>query len=264
LIEPVDRESVGSLTSSITWFGHATALIELSGVRILTDPLIRGRLGHLTRRAPAVDPHSLKDLDAVLISHVHRDHLDLPSLRRVGSKTLVIAPRGAARFLRGFGDVHELAPGDEFAVGSLRMTATPAVHAVRRGLRGFEVPALGYVIEGIYFAGDTDLFPDMRSLGPLDVALLPVWGWGSSLGPGHLDPRAAAETLALLRPRVAIPIHWGTYFPAHLGRSGHPLLEDPPREFARHAADLAPEVEVRILRPGERLDLERTGARGAA
>ncbi len=94
----------------------------------------------------------------------------------------------------------------------------------------------------------------MEALRPLDVALLPVWGWGTTIGPGHLDPRAAAETLPLLRPRVAVPIHWGTYFPVHLGRSGHRLLEDPPHEFARHANEVAPEVEVRILRPGERLE----------
>ena len=87
----------------------------------------------------------------------------------------------------------------------------------------------------------------------LDAALLPVWGWGPTLGPGHLDPRAAADALRLLRPRLAIPIHWGTLFPIGLdrlrGKAG--LLSDPPHDFAREAARLAPEVEVRLLQPGE-------------
>jgi L-ascorbate metabolism protein UlaG (beta-lactamase superfamily) len=247
------------VTPSITWLGHATTLIELSGTRLLTDPLTRGRLGHLTRRAPPVDRESLGAIDAVLISHVHRDHLDLPSLRRLGGRRPLIVPKGTARFLRGFDDVRELTPGEEVAVGGLRVTATSAMHEARRGLGTHRVPALGYLVEGpprIYFAGDTDVFPEMASLGPLDIALLPVWGWGTSLGPGHLDPSAAARTLPLLQPRVAVPIHWGTYFPAHRGRSGHPRLEDPPHEFARVAAELAPEVEVRILSPGECLELE--------
>jgi L-ascorbate metabolism protein UlaG (beta-lactamase superfamily) len=256
------------VTAAITWFGHSTALIEQSGARVLTDPLLRGRLAHLTRRSPAVDVGALQDLDAVLVSHVHRDHLDLPSLRRAGRRGPLVVPVGAGRSLRGFDDVREVEAGDAISVGSLRIAATPAAHEVRRGLGGPLVPALGFVLEGparIYFAGDTDLFGEMATLAPLDVALLPVWGWGTSLGPGHLDPRSAAEALRLLRPRIAVPIHWGTYFPAHRGRSGHHrLLEDPPHEFARHAAELAPEVDVRILQPGERLDLDARSARGAA
>jgi L-ascorbate metabolism protein UlaG (beta-lactamase superfamily) len=99
----------------------------------------------------------------------------------------------------------------------------------------------------------------MESLAPLDLALLPVWGWGPSLGEGHLDPRAAARALTLLRPRVAVPIHWGTYFPVPLGLRGHDRLEEPPREFATHAAAVAPDVEVRILEPGEGFDLGQRG-----
>ena len=78
---------------------------------------------------------------------------------------------------------------------------------------GRPADALGYVIAGggrrVYFAGDTELFEEMSELRPIDLALLPVWGWGPSLNPGHLDPAGAARALALLRPRVAVPIHWG-------------------------------------------------------
>ena len=102
----------------------------------------------------------------------------------------------------------------------------------------------------MYFAGDTDLFPEMSTLaGTLDVALLPVAGWGSRVGPGHLDPERAAQALQLLRPRMAVPIHWGTLSPLNRDTSA-----EPPETFRRLAAELAPEVEVRILEPGGALD----------
>jgi L-ascorbate metabolism protein UlaG (beta-lactamase superfamily) len=95
----------------------------------------------------------------------------------------------------------------------------------------------------------------MADLAPLDVALLPVWGWGTSVGPGHLDPAGAARTLTLLRPRVAVPIHWGTFFPLGLRRMRPDRLSQPPLEFARLAGELAPQVRVRIVQPGFTLRL---------
>jgi len=122
------------------------------------------------------------------------------------------------------------------------------------------VAALGYLIRGshrIYFAGDTDLFEGMATLSAgLDVALVPIWGWGPSVGPGHLDPRRAAEALRLLHPRLAVPIHWGTYAPLGFGRLQTALLADAVAEFLRHAAELAPEVEVCVLDLGGTLQLD--------
>jgi len=85
----------------------------------------------------------------------------------------------------------------------------------------------------------------------LDVALLPVWGWGPNLGPGHLDPYRAALALQLLKPRLAIPIHWGTLYPLGFIPSWAGFLRDPPHRFAWFAERLAPEVQVLILQPGE-------------
>jgi L-ascorbate metabolism protein UlaG (beta-lactamase superfamily) len=90
----------------------------------------------------------------------------------------------------------------------------------------------------------------------LDIALVPIWGWGTSAGPGHLDPRRAAEALRLLRPILAVPIHWGTYAPLGFGRLQSALLGDPVTEFRRHAAELAPEVEVHVLGLGGTLRLD--------
>ncbi len=120
---------------------------------------------------------------------------------------------------------------------------------------------LGYLIDGlrrIYFTGDTDLFDGMADLSPaLDVALLPVWGWGPTLGAGHLNPYRAAQALELLRPALAIPIHWGTYFPVGLRPLLPHLVRRPPHTFAQFAHQLAPDVEVRVLAPGDALDLTR-------
>jgi len=109
----------------------------------------------------------------------------------------------------------------------------------------------------VYFAGDTDLFPEMANLSDeLDVALLPVWGWGPKLGVGHLTPERAAEALTLLWPRVAVPIHWGTLRPLAIGKIASNFLAEPPLAFRKHAAQLAPEVQVEILAPGRSLSLK--------
>ena len=206
-------------------------------------------------RRVVAEPGPVSPVDAVLVSHVHYDHLDFASLRRIRAERFVVPP-GAGRLLarRGLGNVLELGRGEALSVGPVDVVATDAEHSARRGLVGAEIPALGYLISGsvrVYFPGDTDLFAGMRDLQPgLDVALVPVAGWGPRLGPGHLDPAGAAEALGLLRPRVAIPIHWGTYRRVGLNRDPA-VLREPAESFARLAAETAPEVEIRILEPGE-------------
>jgi L-ascorbate metabolism protein UlaG (beta-lactamase superfamily) len=252
----------------ITWIGHSTVLVELDGVRLVTDPILRARVLHLRRTGP-VDREALHGLDAALVSHAHYDHLDVPSLRRLGRSLPLVVPRGAARMLRrhGFEQVVELESGAETRIGALTIRATHAEHGGRRGLFGVQAAAVGYLVTGsarVYFAGDTDVFEGMSSLSQgLDVALLPVAGWGSRLPAGHLDPRRAAEALRLLRPRVAVPIHWGTY--RRIGLSREPgALREPAESFARLARELAPDVDVRVLPVGGTLDLpESAGTRPA-
>jgi L-ascorbate metabolism protein UlaG (beta-lactamase superfamily) len=241
----------------VTYVGHATVLIELGGARLLTDPVLRRHLGPLRRHGPPPETGASGDLDALLISHLHRDHADPPSLRGIDPGTPAFVPPGAAGFLErlGFAAVTELAPGESAAVGEVRITAVEARHGRGRGpfSRGSE--AVGFEVAAtrrVYFAGDTDLFPGMESLaGGLDLALLPVWGWGPNIGSGHLDPRRAARAAALLSPRIAVPIHWGTLFPAGLARLTRWQLESPPHQFERWTEALAPQVEVRVLAPGE-------------
>jgi L-ascorbate metabolism protein UlaG (beta-lactamase superfamily) len=251
----------------ITYVGHATVLLEMDGVRLLTDPLLRERVLHLQRRSAAVEASQYQDLDAVLISHLHGDHLDIPSLRSLGRETRLIVPAGAAGLLHkhGFGNIEEVNIGDEVRIRGLSIQATYAEHESRNFPPGRSAACLGYLIQGsqtVYFAGDTDLFPGMADLANglaegLEVALLPVWGWGPNLGRGHMDPKRAAEALTLLRPRVAIPIHWGTFYPRWLGWLRPHLLSEPPEIFREEAARRAPEVDVQILAPGSALDLSR-------
>jgi L-ascorbate metabolism protein UlaG (beta-lactamase superfamily) len=240
----------------IEYVGHATVLIDMDGVKILTDPLLRNRVTHL-RRAVKVDASALRGVDAVLISHLHYDHLDKPSLRRLGRDVPVVMPRGSGRLLRrkGFTSVTEIGVGEEISIGALRVRATHADHDQKRLPLGAKAEPVGYVVEGhqsVYFAGDTDLFEGMAAIGPVDIGLIPIAGWGPGLGPGHMDAERAADSLPMLKPRVAIPIHWGTYYPAHLGLRGRPRFVDlPPALFVRRAEEVAPDVDVRVLRPGE-------------
>jgi L-ascorbate metabolism protein UlaG (beta-lactamase superfamily) len=244
----------------VTWVGHSTVLIELDGVRLLTDPVVRPRVAHLLRVGGRADVAALDDLDAVLISHLHYDHLDLASLKRLGRTVPLVVPTGAGKLLRGrgFSRVAEVDVGDEESVGTLTVRATPAEHDGSRGPFRARGPAVGYLVTGsarVYFAGDTDLFEDMRSLAPgLDVALLPVAGWGLRVPPGHLTPRRAAEALQLLRPRVAVPIHWGTYRGFGIGRDAA-VLQAPAEDFVRFAGELAPETDVRLVPVGGTLEL---------
>ncbi len=245
---------------TLTWVGHATALIELDGLRILTDPLLRDRVGPLRRIAPPVGSDVGERIDLIILSHLHADHTDLPSLLQVGSETPVLAPRGAGDWLarHGMSDVRELSAGEEATVGSVRIAATPAEHDGRRWPFGARADPIGFVARGsqtFYFAGDTDLFDEMSALaGAIDLALIPIWGWGPTLGPGHLDPERAARAAAAIAPGLAVPIHWGTYAP---GRPA-PRPRDPgapARRFSAMMAREAPAVELRVLAPGERIEL---------
>ena len=209
-----------------------------TGVRVLTDPLLRPRVMHLERRGPPVRVEKLSRVDLVLVSHLHHDHFDPPSLRMLDRGAALVVPRGAQRMAGklGFANVIELARGGDDHRAGLEVSATHAKHG-RGRMPGGRSRAVGFTVTGaqrIYFAGDTDLFGGMRELGDLDLALLPVWGWGPKLGPGHLNPSRAARGGDAAKPRVAVPIHWGTLFPTGLRSYRSHLMTEPPRAFRAH------------------------------
>jgi L-ascorbate metabolism protein UlaG (beta-lactamase superfamily) len=248
-------------TTSITFLGHATLRIALDGAILLTDPILRTFAYGLVHRQPVQDvAQMVADVDHVLISHLHRDHLDMASLHRLPSTVQVIVPRGGGNVVRrgGIPSVKELAVGECVDVRGVKIWATPAAHNGFRAPFGPMAECLGFLVEGskrIYFAGDTDIFEAMADLAPVDVALLPIAGWGPKLGPGHMGPAEAVRAIGLLRPGLVIPIHWGSLVPLGMHLRTWSYLVRPPLSFAELARHAHPGVEVRILEPGETLDL---------
>ena len=249
-----DREPIRDL--DVTFVGHATVRLDLGGARVLTDPFLRPRLGPLQRHGAMPHPPGLR-ADVVVISHGHPDHFDRLSLEALPGRPLLVVPRGlgpAARAIGSVGGVIEIAAGESVDVDGLRIRAVPARHWISPGAP--RARPIGYVLEGFgvstYFAGDTGRYPSLApAVGRVEVALLPVWTWGPHLGPGHLGPRAAAAVAAELAPRVAIPIHWGTLYPRHLHRVWRTPLISPGDRFATHVREVAPDVDVHVLRPGD-------------
>lgn len=249
--------------AQINYIGHATVLVDIGQIRVLTDPLLRDRLFFLKRNGRNSAPELLRQRapDIVLLSHLHYDHADLPSLRCLLPSTTIIAPRGSAKYLARWAgvEVHEMVEGDRVRVADVEITALPAEHDLRVSMPRPATSCLGYALRNrlsVYFAGDTDLFDGMYDIGQefdLDLALLPVWGYSHRLGTGHLTPQTAAQALHRLTPRVAVPIHWGSWRypgPNSLWQAAS-YLSAPPHAFAEHAADLAPQTEVRVLQPGQ-------------
>lgn len=250
----------------LTWYGHSTVWLEDSGTRLLTDPLLRDRLAHLRRRRGPT-PRLPSAPDAVLVSHLHADHLDFASLRRLPEQTTLVLPLGAARLVRrALGAAaaercREVTAGDRLTIGGLSITAVPAAHHPGRNpWSAHRASALGYLIHGrarTWFAGDTGLFDEMAGLGPLDLALIPVGGWGPTLGPGHLDPAQAAEAVRRAAAAWAVPIHFGTFWPVGCDRIRPDRFFRPGDDFARQAGAISPGTRVRVLRPGESCTVPR-------
>ena len=219
--EPVPHPQTG--TVALTWVGHATVMLTTPRLRVLTDPLLEQTLWGLPRaRAAALDPEDLDDVGLILISHAHRDHLSLRTLRRMPRTATVVVPARCAPLVAplGFKNVVELGAGQDLDHADVRITAVPARHSGARGLldrrrRGVN----GYVIRtggrNIYYAGDTGYFAGFveiqRRFAP-DVALLPIAGYQPApFREEHLSPLDAAFAFEDLRARILIPITHGSF-----------------------------------------------------
>jgi L-ascorbate metabolism protein UlaG (beta-lactamase superfamily) len=240
----------------LRYVGHATVLVEVEGVRILTDPFLRDRLGPLERHGPTPDAAEIGPVDVVLISHAHPDHLDRRSLETIEGNPVVVVPRRLGDVVRRWlrCEVVELRAGERRDVRGIQIEAVRAKHWIAPGAP--RAQPLGYLVgerSAVWFAGDTARYPEMIALrGRVDVALLPVWTWGPHLGPGHLGPEDAADVAGVVGARVAVPIHWGTLYPRRLNRLWTGPLVQPGDRFAAAAARVAPATDVHVLRPGDR------------
>jgi len=248
-----------AMSLRITWLGHATTVIDLDGVRLVTDPLIHQHAGMLRRRGVGPRSDSWLAPDAVLLSHLHYDHAEPRSLRRMGPVPVLTAPANAhwarKHALQGMG----LGPSQWFRVGGrVDVRLAPAVHG-HRPMPHRPNAATGHLVRGeggtVWFAGDTELYPGMSELPELagtriDVALVPVHGWGPRLSGGHLGPVEAARACALVGARFAVPIHWGTLH-APAGRHLPPgWMDEAGPAFAAALRREAPDCEPVVLAPG--------------
>ncbi|TGX54980.1 hypothetical protein E5A73_05940 [Sphingomonas gei] len=239
----------------VTMVGHATLLIQLAGLNILTDPVWSDRASPLAfagpRRvtAPGVKIEDLPPIDAILLSHNHYDHLDIATLKALHERhaPLIVTPLGNDSIVRRHIAAARIEAGDwgdRFAIGpGAEVHIVPATHWSSRGIRdrrmalwgGFMVRAGGRLV---YFAGDTgygtgNIFRAMRArFGPTDVALLPIGAYDPRwfMAAQHTDPEEAIQIVRDLDARAAVGIHWGTF-----------KLTDEPRDdpATRLAAGLA-------------------------
>jgi L-ascorbate metabolism protein UlaG (beta-lactamase superfamily) len=218
---------------AFTWWGHASATVELGEVRVALDPLLSDRLFHL-RRYSAHPDDSATDVDVLVISHLHHDHLHLPSLRRFGRDVPIVVPRGGEKLLKDLGldRVLPAAPGETLDLAGARIEVLAATHDGHRGGGSAAVgPALGFRVESagrsLWFPGDTELRDDMVDVQRVDLALVPVGGWGPTLEDGHMDPVAGAAAVGRVGATTAVPVHWGTFWPVglrHVMRANHHRL----------------------------------------
>ncbi|HEY6002722.1 MAG TPA: MBL fold metallo-hydrolase [Anaeromyxobacter sp.] len=242
----------------VTWLGHATFLVQLDGISLLTDPaLLPSITGGIARNVPPGVPiEKLPRIDAVLVSHSHYDHLDLPTIEKVGAP--VIAGLGLERFFR---DRHvfatELGWWSEARVGPVKITFVPSQHWSRRGL--FDTNRTlwgGFVIQGsratLYHSGDTAYFEGFKQIGArfpqLDAALLPIGAYDPAwfMSTMHLDPEQALQAFVDLGATTFVAMHWGTFKLAD-----EPLDEPPVRLEAERVRRGLPKERVRVLAVGE-------------
>lgn len=244
----------------VTWLGHSSVVLDLDGVRILTDPLLRSHAGLLRRLAPRPDPASWSRPDVVLLSHLHHDHAEVRSLRMLPGAALMSAPENVA-WLRRRQLPNTVPLGDGWTdVGTgVRVRQVPAEHG-HRPMPHRPNAANGQLVQGpsgtVWIAGDTGLFPGMAAIpamagGPIDVALVPVWGWGPRLSAGHLSPVTAARAVELSGARFAVPVHWGTLHPPFITHFARSWLEQPGRRFAEAVSEQAPGCTAVVLAPGQ-------------
>ena len=259
----------------VTYIGHATLLLEMAGVRLLTDPNFDPKLGRILPRvsAPGIALDALPKLDGLLLTHAHADHLSFDSLDRLPQDLPLVAPPVVARWLRrmGYGHAVDLEPGATTAIGGLSIHAEAATHRGNRYLIDrWRSAANMYLLEAgdetCFFAGDTALVDDTHHLvertlwqhgRELDLALLPIgyapW-WKPGFRRGHLTHDDALALYERLRARVLVPYHWGTF--RHVTSTAHDAIRRLRERLVSHHLS----ESVRILEPGEALELQPHGS----
>lgn len=252
---------------AVTWLGHATALVEIDGYRVLTDPVFSQRcspsdaIGPRRLHPPPAGLGSLPAVDAIVVSHDHYDHLDIDTITALArsQRAPFVVPLGVGAHLRAWGvssrRVIELDWGESTEMGSLTLSCTPARHFSGRFLARNQTLWASWVIAGpdhrVYFGGDSGFTSSFGSIGaefgPFDITLLPIGAYNSAWPDVHMNPEEAVRAHLDLNggpSGLFVPIHWGTFRLAP-----HPWAE-PVERLLIAAADAG--VEVAVPCPGGR------------
>jgi L-ascorbate metabolism protein UlaG (beta-lactamase superfamily) len=241
---------------ALTWIGHASFLLQAPGVNLLIDPNWARWLKVIKRmREPGLELHALPDIDAVLITHAHFDHLDKRTLRKVAAEQPIVVPHNVGRLVHGLGfdRVHELGVWESMQLGPVKVTMTPAHHWGARLLadshRGFG----GFVIEvegrSIFHCGDSAYFPGFAEIGkrlPVEIALLPIGAYDPPSGREvHMTPEDALRAFVEMGAQTFVPMHYGTF------RLSYEPAWEPPSRLIECAGAEGLLERVCFLREGE-------------
>jgi N-acyl-phosphatidylethanolamine-hydrolysing phospholipase D len=255
--------------ATVTWIGHSSFLVQLDGVNILTDPNWSDRVSPVgfagPRRlvAPGMRFEDLPPIHAVVISHDHYDHLDLPTIGRIGRahRPTFFVPLGVKALLVGLGVRHVVEQDwwQSSRFQGLTFVATPVQHSSGRGLRDQNLRLwCSWVIASedrrFFFAGDTGYYAGFKEigdrLGPFDLAAIPIGGYRTygARHPNHLNPEEAVQLLEDVRGRLMVPMHWGTF---ELNREP---FREPPERLMREAVRRGLEERIAVLSPGQTIN----------
>lgn len=250
---------------ALTWIGHATYLVQLGGSSALIDPVMSSRIAGVIPRnvAPGLDWPALPKIDLVLVTHNHRDHMDAPTLQKLGPDPVFVVPRGLGSWFEraGLRRVLEMQWWQREEVAGIGVTFVPAEHWSRRGLNDVNTSWWGgYVLERggirVYHSGDTAWFDGFKLIGErcgaIDAAMLPIGAYAPRwfMQRQHMNPEDAARAFVALGAARFVAMHWGTF-----KLTDEPLLEPPQLLRAIWERDAIPQSRLTIPAIGETLRL---------
>lgn len=251
LFPPLEKGQVG-----VTWIGHASFLVQFPGCNLLVDPNWAKWLKVIKRlKRPGLEMHHLPDIDLVLVTHAHFDHLDRRTLRRVAADQPIVVPFEVGNLVHdlGFRSVHELGYWENYTHGPARVTLTPChhwgarvLHDDHRGFGGFIIECAGRTV---YHCGDTAYFPGFREIGrrfDVDVALLPIGAYDPPSGREvHMNPEQAVAAFQELGAKTMVPMHYGTF------RLSYEPLDEPLRRLRACARKHGVSDRIAVMREGK-------------
>jgi len=260
-----------ALQDTLTWIGQASFLIQLGGKSMLIDPVMSPALAWVKRNvSPGLDWPALPKIDIVLITHNHRDHMDAPTLKRLGPDPVYVVPQGLGKWFRkaGMRRIVEMAWWQQLEIEGVNITFVPAEHWSRRGFSDINTSWWGgYVLEcggtRVYHSGDSGWFDGFKMIGErcgeIQAAMLPIGAYAPRwfMQPQHIDPHEAVRAFIDTKAKQFVAMHWGTF------KLSDEPLDEPPRVLrAAWQKERLPESRLSIPAIGETLLLERLVAKG--